>query len=71
VIEILGRGMAPVLIACYDIFRVILVVQVVDTIFSKEHAIGIVHETLRRAKMDLRPEPTGIVSWDRCICRER
>ena len=48
-----------------------LVVQVVDTIFSKEHAIGIVHETLRGAKMDLRPESTSVVSWHRCICRER
>jgi hypothetical protein len=59
------------LVACNNVRRVQLVVQVVDAVLSNEHAIGIVHESLRRAEMDLRPEPTGVVAWNRCICRER
>jgi hypothetical protein len=43
---------------------------VVDAILSNEHAIGIIHESLRRAEMDLRPESPGVVAWDRSICRE-
>jgi len=39
-----------------------LIVEMVDSVCIDEHAIGVVHEALRRTVVDLRAKRTGIVA---------
>ena len=56
--------MAPMLVPRHDVGRIVLVVEMVRAIGIQKHAIGIIHEILRRAEMDLRPKRASVVAWD-------
>ena len=48
VVEVSGRGVAPVLVAGYCSIGVILIVEMVQSVGVEEHAIWVVHEAFRR-----------------------
>jgi hypothetical protein len=53
-------------VICGRVRRVLtLVVEMVGAVFIDEHAIGIVHETLRRAKVNLGSESAIVIALDR------
>lgn len=65
VVQVVRRSVAPVLVARHVGCRVVLVVQVPSAVGVAEHAIGVVHEALRRRVVHLRPVASVVVSRHR------
>lgn len=61
--------MTPVLVSCDNTFWVILVVQMPSAIAVAEHAIGVIHEMLRRGEVNLGTVGAIVITNNRRTCR--
>lgn len=69
VIQVVGRGMTPMLVASNEAGWVVLVIQMPCPVGVDEHAVGIIHEMLRRGEVHLGSVPSVIVADNGSSCR--